>query len=482
MLTRSKSFGVAFGVLLSLNIGVLLHISLDVWTALLALWIYIILFGVVWYVQSFSYTFFIFVLIGIICGAMRLILWNPIAPSMIQTLYEIPHSYTGVITSFPELKQNEYLYTVKLYKIDEEVLRSPFKIRVTTPRHVYHLRAEHISFYGSIEAPFESLEFSYKDYLERKYIFGVMRLFKIDHVKDPPWQWKVFGSLRYKLQAYIYQKYRYPYGGFLEGLLLGRKYGLSPELSDVFQITGLTHIIAISGYNITLVILIMTRMFSFLGRYAQILCSIIAVILFTILVGAEASVVRACLMGLVALAGLFFGRQTMVWNGLVWAMVFMTCYEPRTFLFDVGFQLSVVATIGVVALSKQTERWFTFLPAVFEIRESFALTIAAQITTLPLLVYYFQSISTVSPLANILVAPFLPWAMCFGFLGAVFSFLPLIPDLLFLLTELLLRIVIFLASWSASIPYALILLPQISVVWVVMFYIGLVWFLLRDKK
>jgi competence protein ComEC len=482
MFTRARSFGVALGILVSLNMGVLFSQLFSVWEFLLTIWGISLLFGVIWHTQKYSYSFLLCVLIGLCCGGVRLLWWNPIEPAVVQTLYDVPHVYTGVITSFPELKQNEYLYTVKLYEVDGELMEIPFKVKITTPRHIYHVRAEHIQLYGAIEAPFDSLEFSYKAYLARKYIFGIMRVSHMQDIEDPTWYWDALGSLRYRLQASIYATYRYPYGGFLEGLLLGRKYGLSPELSDVFQTTGLTHIIAISGYNITLVILIMTRMFSFLGRYAQIICSIIAVILFTILVGAEASVVRACLMGLVALAGLYFGRQTMVWNGLVWAMVFMTWYEPRTFLFDVGFQLSVVATIGVVALSKHTGEWFSFLPVAFEIRESFALTIAAQITTLPLLIFYFQNISTVSPLANVLVAPFLPWAMCFGFLGAVFSFVPLLPDLLFLLTESLLRIVVFLASWCADIPYALIKLPQISVVWMVLFYIGLVWFLVSGSS
>ena len=151
----------------------------------------------------------------------------------------------------------------------------------------------------------------------RKKIYGTMKYPKIKKISGPNFFWKYLGYVRYSMQKHISKRYTYPYGGFLEGLLLGRKYGLSQELADTFQITGLTHIIAISGYNVTLIIIIFSQLFSFLGRYGRAVACALAVIIFTILVGAEAAVVRASLMGIVGLLGLIYGRQVFVWSSLI---------------------------------------------------------------------------------------------------------------------------------------------------------------------
>ena len=473
-LTRKTGIALGIGIIFGLQILVFIYLSINMYWVLLIIFIlFIISQTLEWNKESY-----IAFLIGIFIGLIKIFFWNPNPPEILSSYYEKYIEAEGEIMSFPERKGSIMIYDININKLDNKEI--DIGLRVTVDQHIKFIRGDRVIVKGKIEKAFESNEFSYKRYLSMKDIHAIMKYPKIIKITNEGIFWKALGGIRYSVQEHISKVYNYPYGGFLEGLLLGRKYGLSDELSDTFQVTGLTHIIAISGYNITLIIMIFSNIFSFLGRYGKVVACIIAVSLFTILVGAEAAVIRACFMGIIGLMGLFYGRQVFVWSTLLWAIVIMTYMEPRTFLFDVGFQLSVVATIGVVALSKKCAEFFKFLPDIFEIRESFSLTIAAQITTLPLLIYYFHNISIVSPIANVIVGPFLPWAMLFGFFELIFSFIPVIGELLYFFTESILKITVFLAEISSKIPYAQIEAPYIKAIFIIITYIGI--FILLAKK
>jgi len=476
MNTKKTTVALSLGILSGLQILVTWFLKVNFYWILLGFFIAICVIKILKWEKKEFIIFFV----GVVIGLFRIVFWDPGQPIFLTKLFDTKIQCVGRIISFPERREENMIYDVKVEMLNEKKVKS-FGVRITTHQHIKFVRGEKISFYGKLEEPFESNEFSYKQYLSRKYIFSTMRNPYMEKIEDTSLWWEFVGNMRYSMQNHIQSTYQYPYGGFLEGLLLGRRYGLSPELSDVFQVTGLTHIIAISGYNITLIIMIMANMFGFLGRYAKVLVCSVAVIIFTILVGAEAAVVRACLMGLVALGALWFGRQSFVWTSLLLAGVFMTYMEPRTFLFDVGFQLSVVATIGVVALSDMCMKWFKFLPKKFEIRDSFAITIAAQITTLPLLIYYFNNISIVSPIANVVAAPFLPWAMFFGFLESVLSFIPVVSHLLLFITQGLLKIVVFLATLCSKVPFAQVQTGEIPVLFVLVGYVGIFYWLMRRE-
>lgn len=149
--------------------------------------------------------------------------------------------------------------------------------------------------------------------------------------------------------------------------------------------------------------------------------SSIAIAVFVILVGASAAVVRAGIMGCLTLWGLFAGRKSQVFFALLWSAFFMVFWNPYILVYDVGFQLSFASTFGLLVFVPILGEWFPKMDTLGEIREALLLTVAAQIATFPFMAFHFGRVSVISPVANVLAAPFLPFAMLFSALSLVFG-------------------------------------------------------------
>lgn len=212
-----------------------------------------------------------------------------------------------------------------------------------------------------------------------------------------------------------------PYGPYINGILLGSRQNISPDLKDAFNKTSTTHILAISGYNITIIAeALLAALIYFIRRRAAFWVSVAVIILFTILTGAGASVVRAAIMGLLLLAANGYGRLYDPKNSILTAAGIMICFNPAILRFDIGFQLSFLAVIGLMTLypilNQKTKNW----PKKFIVlKETLLMTISAQIMVAPLLAYSFHQFSLVSLPANLLVLPLMPHTMLFGFLTGV---------------------------------------------------------------
>jgi len=275
---------------------------------------------------------------------------------------------------------------------------------------------------GILERPYEGKSSSYKNYLTRYEIWLVMDRCSVEVVE--PADFSLRGSL-YDLknwaQNYINHLYFEPEASFVSGLLLGSRRGMPEDLTTAFQQVGLTHIVAISGYNISLVIAVIFSLFSFLSFKRRIVVSVTAVALFVFFVGASSAAVRAGLMGSLSMWGLYAGRRSQAFFAVLWSAVGMALWNPYIFVYDIGFQLSMASTLGLLTLvpilDSKIPKWErgTFF------REAFLLTSSAQITTFPFMLFYFGRISMVSPLINVLVAPFIPLSMLFSFLSLVFG-------------------------------------------------------------
>lgn len=217
-----------------------------------------------------------------------------------------------------------------------------------------------------------------------------------------------------------------PASSLADGLLLGSRENISEELRHAFNKTGTSHILAISGWNITIIgSLISAVLIFFMKRQKAFWVSIAAIFIFVILTGASASVVRAGIMGgLLLLAknqGRFYGSV----NAVVFAGAVMALFNPNVVRFDLGFQLSFLATLGIIFLSPylndKSVRWR--IPEFFKIKENLVMTLSAQAAVLPLLIYNFHGFSILSIPANILILPAIPFLMLFGFLGGLAGFL-----------------------------------------------------------
>lgn len=323
---------------------------------------------------------------------------------------------------------------------------------------------------GELEEPSDEEDFSYKNYLARYGVFGIIKNPTLQLIEAAPASFFVYlYKVKAALQIRINQLYPEPEASFVSGLLLGSRRGMSSDISDAFKAVGLTHIVAISGYNISLIILLIFSMFSFLRLKLRVIFSIVLITIFILLVGPTAAVVRAGIMGFLTLWALYGGRKSQVYFALLWSMFFMVLFNPYILFYDVGFQLSFASTFGLISFSSIFKKYCP------KLNEALVLTLSAQIVTLPFIAFSFGRISLISPLANLLAVPFVPVSMLLTGLSLVFGKIVALPAIFFL------WLVLEIAQLLASFPLAAVEIKFDSFLFLFSFVI-LIQFLLRFYK
>ncbi len=291
---------------------------------------------------------------------------------------------------------------------------------------------------GWLTTPSESETFSYRQYLARQYVYAA---FQCSYPSDETCvqtlgrgQGNPVFALIYRLRQQAGQALARllpdPEASLLQGILLGLDSRIPTHVQQAFQITGTSHVIAISGFNFTIVAGLFTLAFGkLLGRWRGMLAAVAGIILYAALAGAGAGVVRAAIMGSLGVFARQIGRRQNGLNSLAVVAAAMAVYDPYV-LWDVSFQLSFAATLGLVLYADPLAEGFVSLasrrlpPAAARrlagpVGEYFLFTLAAQLTTLPLILYYFQRLSLISLIANPLILPIQPPIMFLGGLAAL---------------------------------------------------------------
>jgi competence protein ComEC len=277
-----------------------------------------------------------------------------------------------------------------------------------------------------------------------------------------------------------------PAAGLGEGLLLGVKQALGTELETAFRQTGIIHIVVLSGYNVMLVVVfIMYVLGQFFAPKPRAVVGIIAIIAFALLVGLSATVVRASLMVSLLLIMQATGRSYLVLRGLVLAGAIMVVHNPFLLVHDIGFQLSFLATLGLILIAPHLERYLTLIPNFAGARTFLVATISTQIAVSPLLLYQMGELSVVSVLVNVLVLPMVPVAMLLTFATGIVGFImPALSPLLVYPTVFSLHYIIEIAHFFSSVPFAVFSVPQFSAWLIPVSYAamgGLLWYLYRPE-
>jgi competence protein ComEC len=262
-----------------------------------------------------------------------------------------------------------------------------------------------------------------------------------------------------------------PHAGLLAGLLLGVKSDLSDSFKTALKNSGTSHIVALSGMNVAIIITFLLLMLNRLPRRWVWLTSGLLILIFVVMTGAASSVIRAAIMGWLLLLASFWGRKRNPINAVLLAIITMVAIHPLILFYDVGFQLSVAATLGLVYCTPLFDWRIKFVPKI--VSEALASTIGATLFTLPLVALYFGGLSLVSLGANVLVVPLVPYVMLVGFVGLiVFALLPALQWLaifIWPLSALLMGII----NWFGHLPIAFVTLPPLPIWIPVLYYIGL---------
>lgn len=246
-----------------------------------------------------------------------------------------------------------------------------------------------------------------------------------------------------------------PESQFLGGLLLGAKSAMGDEWRDRFARSGVSHTIALSGYNITIVADSLMRFFSFLPGPLATSIGVLGIIFFALMTGAGATVVRATIMALLVVVARTTGRNYDMTRALLLAGCLMVLQNPKILVFDLSFQLSFLATLALIYVSPMLIEHFHFVPQKFQLRELFVSTLATQIFVTPFILYKIGLFSLVALPVNLLILPFIPMTMLFGFLtGLANYFFVYLAWLLALVAKVLLSFELFVVSGFAAFPYA----------------------------
>ena len=341
------------------------------------------------------------------------------------------------------------------------------RLLVWLPRSATARAGDRLALEGRLEAAPDFEGFDYGAYLARQGIGAVTSAYGAEVVEHRlgaiP---EGLGSLRRWLLGGLNALLPEPEAALAGGILLGVRASIAPEVNEAFARAGLTHVVAISGWNIAIVAALAsaaTRPLIRLrgGRHTAVLVAGAAVVAYVLLAGASPSVVRAGLMaGGLVLARLGGSRAHAI-SALLLAVLLMLIAAPPV-LWDVGFQLSALATAGLIWFAAPLEAWLGRWPAL--VREPVALTLAAQLTTLPVILLNFERLSLVAPIANVAVVPLVPLVMLCSAAAAVVGatdaalHLPLIGDLAAWATGgaawLYLRLMILAGQAAASLPFA----------------------------
>lgn len=278
-----------------------------------------------------------------------------------------------------------------------------------------------IRVYGVLNAPPENPEFSYREYLLNHGITSMLTASEVTVL--PGAKTSLLGSLTNNARANIYQRieklYPPPSAYLITGILIGLDKQIPPSITQAFVDTGTSHIIAISGFNISIITaLLITLLTRLAGKRWGSLLSILGIGIYTLIAGGDPPVVRAALMGSLAAFGILIGRRNATLTLLFFAGLVMTFFDPIT-LFEPGFQLSFAATLGIISLVPPMEVWIRerFSDAFSEERKDglltlitdlFLITFAAQTTTLPVILAHFGKLPLITFIANPLILPLQP--------------------------------------------------------------------------
>lgn len=330
---------------------------------------------------------------------------------------------SAVIAEPPDLRVRSSLVVLRVtgFKAEETDHFSGELVMAMLPANTDLIYGDQLLLYAHPETPFEDDEFSYRQYLATRGIFSILPYPRI--IERQPAERATLLTWIYSFKQRLIEMtadiFPAPESGLITGILLGPRNHIPDELYEAFKSSGTSHIIAISGFNIAiLAALISTICLRTFGKWRGALIAIITITFYALLVGGSASVVRASIMGALAILAQLIGRRQAGVNTLALTAFGMLLFNPLL-LWDVGFQLSFCATLGLVWFAGPMQEWFKvkaahYIPQAYPQKaadwtgEYVLFTIAAQITTLPLLAYHFHRVPLVSLLANPLVLPAQP--------------------------------------------------------------------------
>lgn len=386
----------------------------------------------------------------------------------------------AIIVREPELKDNYQKIIVQLDVEKEKVL-------INTSLYPEYFYGDEIRVSCVLKIPENKEDFDYRMYLAKdgiKYICDKAKLEKMTSGKGNIFYSSIL-KIKNSLENNISKSIPQPEAALANGVLFGGSSAMSKEVQNSFSRTGMTHIVAVSGYNVTIIAeyLVLLGIFLGLWRNQALWLAIFGIFLFVAMIGFPSSAVRAGVMGSVLVWAMKNGRLSNSFNAIIFAGAIMLVFNPMLLRWDIGFQLSFLATLGIVSFSPLAEKIALKKFNPMGLSEIIFLSLCAQIFVIPIIMYNFKTVSLVSLLANALVLPIVPISMLLSFLAAISGFF-LNPTWNFFawLAHLSLYYEIEVIEFFSNLSWASIVVKNLGVMSVIAYYIALGIILFFVKK
>ena len=401
----------------------------------------------------------------------------------------------ALIVSEKEDKQYSYLYKIKVLNIEnkKESKNTYLYLRINKKSDVLLEYGDIISFKGEFQEPSKKRNyggFDYKNYLKTLKIYGTVKCESYNVLEKNKgnilisFTNKISNSVKEKIYDLLDKRE----ANLLIGLLLGDDDNIDDDIEESFKISSLSHILAVSGMQVTYIITAMYIIFNnLLGKRKTKIVIIIILIFYTILTGFSPSIVRASIMGILIMgAGLFY-RKNDIWNSIAISLLLMLIYNPFL-ITNVGLQLSYLGTIGIILLNKTFLRIFNkirfekyilnrkIINIVSKIIEILTVTISASVVVFPIMLYNFNLFGTYFLITNLLASIIIGPITIFGTVIVIISFVFLkIGKLLSIILEISLNTLVLVSNFS-KLPFSKIYITTPKMSMIIFYYVLIIFF------
>lgn len=384
---------------------------------------------------------------------------NKINQNPLLSFHEKEIELTGIISK--EVKQKDEKTEVVL----GDVL-------IFTDKYSFLKYGDEIKVVGTLRIAQKIDEFDYQGYLAKSGIVGTMAYPEIEVIGS--------SSNIYDFKEKSSQKIRElmppSVSPLLEAMILGNSGRISKETRDILSRSGTSHIVAISGMHIVIFSTMIFWLLLNIGlwRKQALVLSIFFIFLYVFIVGCPASALRAGIMISLLFVAEIFDRKSFNLRTLVLTGAILLLFNPLLLRYDLGFQLSFLAVLGIILTSSTLNHWFSFIKWK-KVREIVSVTASAQVFSLPVLISSFGYFSVVSFFTNIFILPILSVVMILGILIVIipFAFILSIP------CSLLLFYLLAVITFFAQLPFATLNIPIFIIL---LLYIPFMYFVYKSNK
>ena len=373
----------------------------------------------------------------------------------------------GEVSDLPDRGMNSQQLELSSLRLAEKNKKIKGKMIVTAGLYPRYRYGQTLKIKGKLEQPRDFNGFSYSRYLAKSGIYTVSyypEITELDREIGPAWReavWSPILGLKTEFKNILERNLQEPHGSVVKAMVLGDKSALPRDIKNNFARAGISHITAISGMHIGILVAIFFQLLLTLGvhRKKAFYATSVLLVFYVLLVGLPASAVRAGIMGFLVLLAFYLGRLHRMENCLALAAVIMLAVNPKLFRDSVGFQLSFLAVVGIWYFYPKLNRFlWRFYRKKEELKPIFdiiAITISAQVFTLPLIAYHFPQVSTVSLIANLLVLWTLPLVIVLSLAGlSTGLILPSLTQFFFVPVNFLIGYILQLSEFLVGLPGA----------------------------